>query len=133
MHWAARFRSGFRAMSAECLRIVGNSGYLSDEETEEKELKEFMNTEMREAYHHIRSMVLKESDQVTGFNILGMFACGLPAAQVPEVRVPPLVLDWVSVDQLVSLRVFIPPMLSTTMYFHYPHNAVSSLVCALDV
>ena len=75
-------------MSDECLRIVGSSGYLSDEETDEKEIKEFMSSDMRDAYHHIRSMVLKESDQVTGFNLLGMYACGLPVAQVPEVHAP---------------------------------------------
>lgn len=90
--------SAHRAMSQECLRVVGAAGFLSDGEGEDAEMKEYVDADLVSTKANARSMVTSDADEISGFNILGMFACLLPDARVPEVGSDTNVLVFQSVS-----------------------------------
>jgi hypothetical protein len=75
--------SSTRALSYECLRVVGDSGYLTDDE-DEHQLDEYLPHEFLASRGAVRSMVSHDEDEIAGFDVLGILACGVPAARVPE-------------------------------------------------
>jgi len=75
--------SSTRALSYECLRIVGDSGYLTDDE-DEHQLDECLPHEFLASRGAVRSMVPRDEDEIAGFGVLGILACAVPAARVSE-------------------------------------------------
>lgn len=78
--------SASQALSYECLRIVGGSGYLTDDENEH-ELDEHLPPSFHSSRAAVRSIVQRDADEVAGFSVLGIVACALPTALVPELSV----------------------------------------------